>query len=448
MLDLILDSPTILDGTGAPGFVTDIGVVGNRIALIANLSDREARMRLACKGLIVAPGFIDPSGRTDAWLAQPRGENKLLQGVTTEIGRVPFRGPHWDDVDGLFRALESARPCAHLACIVESGDAALVRNARDQGALDLTLRDIDRDAPFIQAVASEIERVPMSQSHHIPSFVPERARSRLIVHDALAAIDRAREHGLDLHVDVAPYRATWRRLLDLIPGASRGTRDTLLAHLDEVDTVAALALALRLRYDDHWKEITISGVGDERLSAACGMTIEDFASARRHSPALAMLTLLREAHGNVDAFDFAVDEDDVATVLSADFACVATHAPVMSLRSDDWSLPHPRAFGAFPRFFNRFVRQRRVLSIEEAVRRVTSSPAAWFGLRERGRIAPHWYADMVIFDESAFADRATYRQPRAHPDGIAWVIVDGEVVVRDGMHSGARPGRILRHGIC
>ncbi|MGH7716527.1 MAG: amidohydrolase family protein, partial [Vulcanimicrobiaceae bacterium] len=137
----------------------------------------------------------------------------------------------------------------------------------------------------------------------------------------------------------------------------------------------------------------------------------------------------------------------VATVLSASFCAVASDASTRGFAGvTRRGVPHPRAFGCFPRVFRRFVRARKILSNEEAVRRMTSLPAALFNLRGRGSIAEHAYADLVVFDPQKIGDRATYEQPYVAAEGITHVFVNGSPVMYDGNMTQERPGRVLRAG--
>jgi N-acyl-D-amino-acid deacylase len=142
-----------------------------------------------------------------------------------------------------------------------------------------------------------------------------------------------------------------------------------------------------------------------------------------------------------------MNEDDVATVLSAEFCSIGSDA---SARAFDGitarGVPHPRTYGCFPRVFGRFVRGRRTLSVEEAVRRMTSLPAAQFGLAGRGTIACGNFADLVLFDPAVIADRATYENPFVPAAGIRDVFVNGQAVIRNREPTHALPGRVLRGG--
>ena len=119
-------------------------------------------------------------------------------------------------------------------------------------------------------------------------------------------------------------------------------------------------------------------------------------------------------------------------------------APHGKLAADYY--PHPRNYGCFPKVLGDFVRRRKLLPVEEAVRKMTSLPAEHFGLEQRGRIRPGWCADLTIFDPGTVADRATFENPREFPAGIPYVIVNGRLVVEQGSHTGNRPGKVLAAG--
>jgi N-acyl-D-amino-acid deacylase len=157
--------------------------------------------------------------------------------------------------------------------------------------------------------------------------------------------------------------------------------------------------------------------------------------------------LLLEEALQVECAFFSMREDDVATVLGADFCCIGSDASARAYEGITvQGVPHPRTYGTFPRVFGRYVRQRRIFELSEAIRRMTSLPAERFGLHERGTIAPGMHADLVVFDPAAVIDRATYDRPCVPPEGIRDVFVNGRAVVRDYQRTAARPGRVLRGG--
>jgi N-acyl-D-amino-acid deacylase len=248
--------------------------------------------------------------------------------------------------------------------------------------------------------------------------------------------------------DVYPYVAMWTDLDTLLPeDALAGGREKTLERLRDPETAAALALRLELDHGGTWHDVQVSTLRYERNAAFAGMRLDEIATYWRLSPARATLRLLSEEDLGVQAIFFAMSEDDVATVLSAEFVSIGSDASARALDGPTaQGVPHPRTFGCFPRVFGRYVRGRRTLELAEAIRRMTSLPAAQFGLAQRGTIAIGAYADLVLFDPQTIVDTATYERPYAYPLGIEDVWVNGRAVVRGGVSTHARPGRALRGG--
>jgi N-acyl-D-amino-acid deacylase len=274
------------------------------------------------------------------------------------------------------------------------------------------------------------------------------------VHRTLAAIDRARTRGLVVACDAYPYVASWTELATVLPPYVReGGDEAALQRLRDPAQATAAALAMEIARDpalggDGWDTILITDVASEQNADVAGMRLDALARAWGTTPPRAAIRLLVEESMRVESVFFSMSEDDVATVLSADFCCIGSDASArgfsgITLRG----VPHPRTYGTFPRVFGRYVRQRRVFDEAEAVRRMTSLPAAQFGLRDRGTIAPGMHADLVVFDPEHIQDRGTYERPAVVPEGIRDVYVNGHAVLRDGALTGARPGRVLRNGV-
>jgi N-acyl-D-amino-acid deacylase len=333
--------------------------------------------------------------------------------------------------------------------------AGLSAIARDAGA-PLYASHLRDEGDELLAAVDEALAVGARADVHV-QFSHHKAAGRKNwgkVHRSLERIDAARMRGARAAVDVYPYVAMWTDLGTILPEAVReGSDDAVVARLDDPEIAAAVLFALnRARSSDEtagdtWHDILITDVESERNAHVAGMRMDAFAASRRLSPARAAIQLLIEERMAVQCAFFAMSEDDVATIFSAAFACVGSDASIRGLSGvTARGVPHPRAFGTFPRVFGRFVRGRPVLSLEEAVRRMTGLPAAVFGLRDRGIVAPGAFADLVLFDPATIRDTATYERPFALPEGLPYVYVNGECVVRRGDHTGARPGRVLRAG--
>jgi N-acyl-D-amino-acid deacylase len=241
----------------------------------------------------------------------------------------------------------------------------------------------------------------------------------------------------------------WTGLDTILPeDATLDGREATLERLRDPETATALALRLRLdREPSEWHDIQISTVASERNASLAGMRLDDIAAAWRLSPPRAAIRLLLEEGLDVGAIFFAMAEDDVATVLSAEFVSIGSDASARAIDGPTaQGMPHPRTFGCFPRVFGRFVRGRHTLEPAEAIRRMTSLAAAQFGLTDRGSIATGTFADLVLFDPERIVDTATYERPYAYPEGVDSVWVNGGAVVRAGASTGKRPGRALRGG--
>ncbi len=525
MIEEIIEGATIYDGRSVRPFVTDLAIVGDRIALIGDLSDRDAHRRTDARGRTLAPGFIDVHSHSDElWLADGRCVGKIRQGVTSEIGGncgtsvAPLQGlarerkaeearvvgvdASWRDLDEFFGAVERAGVALNVATLVglgttrrgvagddESrlGEAAfaeqltLVREGIEHGALGVSSglvyvpsRYADRDELVACARTAREAGMPRYVSHlrdegdglldavdealaigeeadvavHCSHHKAAGKKNWGSVHRSLARIAAARARGIAASADVYPYTALWTGLDTLLPAdALAGGRDATLARLAEPETVVALALRLELDHAGTWGDVQISSVSSARNERLAGMRLDEIAARWRLSPARATLRLLLEERLGVEAIFFSMSEDDVATVLSAEFVSIGSDA---SARAHDGptavGMPHPRTFGCFPRVLGRFVRGRKTLEIGEAIRRMTSLAADQFGLVDRGRIARDAFADLVLFDANAIVDTATYERPYAYPRGIEHVWVNGRAVVRNGETTGARPGRALRGG--
>ena len=526
MLSSIFVGVQVYDGSGRPPFVTDVGTYRDRIALVGDLSQRDAVSRIDCSRLALAPGFIDVHSHSDElWLADGRALGKIMQGVTSEIGgncgssAAPLRGYArerkadevkqlslelgWSSFDEFFGAIERGGVALNVGSLVGLGttraciagpddrvldaneleaERTLVREAVEQGVVGVSsgliyepgrYADVselaecanaaaragaplyashirDEGDRLLEAVDEALEvgargDVAVQLSHHKAAW----RRNWGKVHRSLERIDRARSAGTAVGCDAYPYVAMWTDLDTILPEDLRdGGPAATLERLREPDRLTAAALALRLRYTpEEWHDMLITDVAGQRNADLAGMRVDAIAQRWGLAPERAALRLMIEEELRVGCAFFAMSEDDVATVLSADFCAIGSDASARGFSGPTArGVPHPRTFGCFPRVFGRFVRGRRTLSTEEAVRRTSALPADLFNLRGRGRIAAGAYADLVVFDPERIVDRATYEQPYAAPEGIPHVCVNGELVVRGGEATAARPGRVLRGG--
>jgi N-acyl-D-amino-acid deacylase len=263
---------------------------------------------------------------------------------------------------------------------------------------------------------------------------------------AIELIEAARTGGLDVTADMYPYPAGSTGLTALLPAwAHVGGREPLLARLADPADRARLRAALDgpgLARDAGWDGIAIAGC--PARPGYEGRTIADIAAELRVPAGEAAIEILRQSRADADMILFMMSEDNVARGLARPWVMIgsdgegrAAHGPYAAGK------PHPRNYGTCPRFLGHYVRDQRLVSLEEAIRKLTSLPAATLGLRDRGRLAPGAFADVVVFDPAAVADTATFADPHRYPRGIAWVLVNGRPVIAGADHTGARPGRVL-----
>lgn len=422
-----------------------------------------------------------------------------------ELGRedVP-----WRDLDGYFRALEAARPAINLGTFVTvgsvrryvMGDAdraptavemdtmrALVAAAMEDGAMGLSSGLIYAPASYASTEeVIELARVAAAYgggyASHIRSEgdrlveavneairVGEAAGTWVQIHhlkasgrpnwgkmpQAVAAIDAARARGVDVTADQYPYPASGTGLDAIIPNwAHAGGTDSLLARLADPATRARLRAELTEGGTD-WSigasaggpsGVMIAGVSVDSLRRYQGMRLNQVAEARGQEVVDALFDLLLADGAGTSAIYFSMSEEDIEHAMRQPWVMVGIDAGARAADSTVTGKPHPRAYGSFPRILCRYVRERGVITLPDAIRRFTSLPAARVGLDDRGVIKAGMHADLTIFDPDTVCDRATFEEPVQVSAGIVHVIVNGVPVLRDGTPTDARPGRALRRG--
>ncbi|CAN5207525.1 D-aminoacylase [soil metagenome] len=414
----------------------------------------------------------------------------------------------WDDLDGYFVALEEAGTAINLGTWIglsslwlhgvgpedrrptEAEMSAMkeeLARAMGQGAFGLSSGLIY--APGRYATTDEIVAlVEVAAAHggiyasHIRSEgenlleaiaeaieIGERSGAPVLIHHlkasgsanwgkmdaAVAAIEAARERGVDVMASVYPYTASSTGLDNVLPAWAEGeTPEETLARLHDPAFRDSLEVFLSRTTEDGQPELATSGGGPagvqisdivaDSLAHYEGMRLDRVAAERGQTPAAALLDLLIGDELRTSAIYFSMDEDDLVMALSQPWTMFGGDAGVRALDGPlSTDTPHPRAFGTFPRVLCRYVREQGVLTLQDAVRKMTSLPAARAGLVERGVLRTGFYADITVFDPETVCDRATFEDPKRLATGIRHVIVNGVPVLRDGEATGARPGRGL-----
>ncbi|HVG85021.1 MAG TPA: D-aminoacylase [Vicinamibacterales bacterium] len=530
--DVLIAGGRILDGTGAPWYAGDVGIVGDRITAVGPLGSRTATTRIDAAGSYVAPGFIDMLGQSELnVLADGRAASKITQGVTTEItGEGSAIAPLDDRLaaeakpsfDALkvtldfrtlgeyFARLETrSRPAINLGSFVGAGGLrgyvigdqqrvatsqeldrmkTLVREAMQQGALGIStsLQYVpDRFASTEEIV--ELAKVAAeyggrylshqrSESNKIldslnEAFtVAEQARIPTeIWHlktayranwgrmpEVLRHIESARARGLDVTANMYPYDRASNGLDACLPLWVRdGGTEAMIARLKDPAQRERVKRDMEDPNPGDWENqwygsggaggVLLSSVLDPSLRKWEGKTLLEIGKEMGTDPRDAVMDLVIADRAESSVIISIMREDDVRAALAHPMIAIGTDS---GARAEDGPLSisksHPRAWGSFTKILGTYVRDEKLVSLEDAVRRFTSRPAARIGITDRGLLRPGMKADITIFDLAQVRDRSTYTDPTHYSEGIRHVLVNGQAVVRDGRITEARPGQVIR----
>jgi len=499
--DLVIRGAQVLDGTGAAAFRADLGITGDRIVRVATagIVEGAGATEVDARGLVVAPGFIDLHAHLDPLLRLPGAESHVRQGVTTALGGpdgtapLPL-APYLDSAEVLGVGMNVAFLAGHNSIrreVVGLDDRAptpdelermkgLVAQAMEDGAFGLStglryipgaFSDIDEVVALSEVAARaggiytshlrdegrglmegvgealEIGRragIPVVLTHHKVVGYPMWGASER----TLAMVDSARAAGTDVMLDQYPYTATYTGITILIPEwAMGGGNNGFLARMDDPALADSILAGIRDnlvndRGGNDLDRVQLARVTWDRSLE--GGSLGDWADREGRPRTMetgAELVVEAVRRGGVSAIYHALHEDDVERIMQHPMTAIASDGRLV-VPGDGH--PHPRWYGTFPRVLGEYVRERGVISLPEAVRKMTSLPADRLGLTDRGRIAEGNKADLVIFDPATVIDRSTFQDPHQYPEGILWVVVNGVVTVENGAYLDVRPGRVLR----
>jgi N-acyl-D-amino-acid deacylase len=316
----------------------------------------------------------------------------------------------------------------------------------------------DEGAGLVRAVREAIEvgersGMPVEIFHYKAAFEPGWGR---LIREAAEEIEAARSRGVDVAADVYPYTAGGTGLEATIPSwVFDGGMDSVRARIAQPEVRARLKREVETGYEGWWNIVEAAGGWDGVVLVNArnaenarfeGMSIADIARVQGKEPPDAAWDIVAEGSGRVMAIYHMMNEEDVQWALQRPWTSIGSDAgaAVDPGVVDGLGLPHPRSYGTFPRVLARYVRDTGALSLEEAVRKMTSWPATRMRLERRGVLRAGAWADITVFDLDRMDDRATYEEPSLFPEGIEYVLVNGVVVIDDGgMHTGARPGHVL-----
>jgi len=490
--DLLILNGRVLDGSGNPWLREDLGIRGERIVARGRLAGATATRTIDAQGLIVAPGFIDVHSHASGSLARESlrdGTGLLAQGITTVVLNPDGGGPV--DVGAQRKTLESGGVGVNAALLVGHGSVRgavmgsarraptpdelarmtdLVRVAVADGAVGLSsglfyepgrnaaLEEVialarvaggvytshirDEGNYDIGVVASVREVIRVAEEAgvrgvvtHIKALGPDSwGLSKTIIAD----INAARARGVEVWADQYPYEASSTSLgAAVLPGPSGP--EALKARLAEPYSKDELLKEVTENIRRRGGPASIVIASGRDAPGLAGQHLQQIAEARSVTPAEAAIDILMGGGASIVSFN--MSEADIAAFMQQPWTMTSSDG---DLSVPGPSRPHPRGHGAFARKLSVYVRERGVITLEDAVRAATSLPARVFGFADRGELREGAFADVIVFDPAGVKDLATYTNPHQHATGMRWVLVNGRVAVEDGAATGALAGRVLR----
>jgi N-acyl-D-amino-acid deacylase len=498
--DLLIVDGSVVDGTGAPAYESDIAIVGDKIVKIGELNDAKAKQVIDATGLTAAPGFIDLHTHADRNIMDnPGAENYLRQGVTTILAGNCGNSPV--DLDEYFQSVTETGIALNLGMLIGHNNVrdavmgndnraptqqeqarmeALVKDAMDVGAFGLstgliylpgTYSETDEVVALARVAAAgggiyashirnefELLVEAIEEAITIGREAGLRVQiSHLKVADntmwgdstnILDLVARARTEGLDIGIDQYPYTAGSTGLVNVFPTWARaGSREDFQARLDDPETRA------RIKTDTIRKLNGARAAGDlSRIKIASfkghpeysGKSMAEVTRMNGREPSIengAEVAMEILYDGKSSAIYFMMVEEDVRNIMQSPFTSIASDSSAIPFGKN---VPHLRNYGTYARVLARYVRDESVLSLEEAIHKMTALPASRIDLNTRGTLAEGMIADISIFDADTVNDNDNWAKPHQYANGFHYVIIGGTAVIDKGTMTGAFPGKVLK----
>lgn len=498
--DLLLKNARVIDGSGNPWYHADVAIRGDRIARIAYKIDEPARQTIDVHSEVVAPGFIDIHSHARRNIFNvPTADNYIRQGVTTLIEGPDGSSPV--PIAPFFAQLEALRKSVNIGAFLGQGSVreavmgqvdrkpspeemaqmrALVEQGMKDGAFGLSsglfyvpgsfssteeVTDLARVAGrfggiYISHMRDEASHVVDSVKETIAigenGGLPTQVTHHKIIGktywgqsaETIRLIEEARRRGVDASVDQYPYTASSTSIqAALFPSwAQEGGRARVLERLKDQATRARIATeAARLIREERGggdpKNVVLSRCDWD--TSLAGKNLAEVAQLRGNSPTVenaAEAALWIVEKGGCQGVFHAISEDDLVRILRYPGTMIASDGEIPNFGKE---APHPRSYGTWARVLGVYVREKKVITLEDAVRRMTTLPAQRLGLADRGLLREGMKADIAVFDPDRVRDLATFDKPHQYAEGFSTVIVNGEVVFDGKTVTAARPGKVL-----
>lgn len=528
--DVLIRNGTVYDGSGNPGIVADVGIVGDSVAFIGDAEGMSGHAEIDASGHAVAPGFINMlSWSTETLIEDGRSQGEIRQGVTLEVfGEGESMGPlnetmradlraqqrdirydiPWTTLDEYLTFLENKGVSTNVASFIGATTVrvhelgyedrpptadelermkALVRKAMEEGAVGVGSSLIYAPAFYAQTdELIELSKVAAEYGGRYITHMRSEGNRLLEAVDEVITIARAANIGVEIYHLKAAGEQNWAKMDKVIltveaaqaegldvtadmylytagatgfdaampPWVQEGGLDAWIERLK--DPALRLKVAQEMRTPtSEWENLYLAagttdrvlviGFKQDSLKYLTGKTLTEVMAMRGTNAEETIMDLVIDDHNRVGVVYFLMSEENVKKQIALPWMAFDSDAESMSpegvfLRSN----PHPRAYGNFARLLGKYVRDEKVVALEEAVRRLTSFPADNLKLQRRGRLAPGYFADVVVFDPATIQDHATFDKPHQFSTGVRDVLVNGVQVLKDGEHTGLFPGRVVR----
>lgn len=497
--DIVIRNGWLYDGTGSRGSIGDLAISGDRIVAMAPRITERGRIEIDAEGLVVTPGFVDIHSHADGGLGQdPRAESCIRQGITTVV--VGADGGSRSDIGRYFTSVDALSPGVNVASMFGLGtvrgdvvgdsaraatadeitsmtaavEAALVAGAcgassgleytpggfATQDELIQVCRPLaTRGLVYATHMRNEDDRVldsidesiaiargagcPLQISH----LKMQGPRNWSKLDQAFAKIEAAERAGMSVTFDRYPYIAYSTSLTSLFPIWSReGGTQGLMRVVDSSETTARVKAEVlgKVELIGGWDNVQVTSVREAADRGVEGKRVGEYARSLGEDPYRFTVELLRR-NGGVGMVGFAMSEDNIDRLYAHRLGMVCTDGGAFAIDGPTRrGSPHPRGIGSFPRVIARYVRERRALTLEDAIAKMSAIPAARCKLAGRGGLAVDGFADVLVFDPQTLADRATFEDPFQYPTGFRAVVVNGKVALDGDTRAPAGSGRALR----
>lgn len=504
--DIVVRGGRVIDGTGAPALRADVAITGGRIVEVSARVADTGREEFDATDRIVAPGFIDIHSHGDETLGvDPRAESLVRQGVTTIVvgqdGSSRGTGAEPDAFGRYLAQVERGAPAVNVAAMIGLGSVrgAVVGNddraatpgelARMVAVIEQAVRDgacgassgleytpgafaprdelvalsrplapaglvyashmRNEDDRLIEAIDEAIDVARAAGCRlQISHLKTQGTRNWDKLDHAFSRIAAAQASGLDVAFDRYPYVAYSTGLTNLFPVSSRdGGTAAFLARLDSTETASTIRTATLAKVESigGWNHVMVTSVRNAADRGVEGRRLGDAAAAAATDPYDFTVGLLRRNQAGVGMVGFAMSETNLERILAHPAGMVCSDGGAFAVDGPARrGNPHPRGIGTFARVLGHYVRERGVLTLEQAVHKMSGYPASRVRLADRGRLARGAAADLVVFDPATVIDRATFEQPFQYATGFDVVMVNGVVALAGGARRGTGKGRVLR----